>query len=357
MHSRTTAREILADFEGERLDYWVTGYGTGGTLKGVARVLREQRPETKIVVCEPDNSPILGSGIAQPRARRRRAGGEPSDLPAAPDAGLDARLHPEADRRRAGAEARRSRRARRRRRGACGCRASWRSKEGIFAGISGGATLRGRAARSASRRAEGATVLCMLPDTGERYLSTPLFDGIAAEMTEEELAISRLDAELPLRSAAPPPVAPARGWRARRRREPRSSSRSLLDDPEQPGRDVRARVVRVLLVGAQAVRAVQGALPLDRPRLGWSCSRTAAGQRSARRSAARTGSPTIPQIFVGGEFIGGAFEVLDAFRGGPLPAAAHRNHRVPFDPERATRSAHAAAGLGSSQRPAARLSS
>src|SRR5204862_4097681 len=67
MHSRTTAREILADFEGERLDYWVTGFGTGGTLKGVARVLREHRPETKIVLCEPDNSPMAGSGIAQPR--------------------------------------------------------------------------------------------------------------------------------------------------------------------------------------------------------------------------------------------------------------------------------------------------
>src|SRR5688572_26741453 len=53
MHSRTTAREIIADFQGERLDYWVTGYGTGGTLKGVARVLAKERPETKIVVCEP----------------------------------------------------------------------------------------------------------------------------------------------------------------------------------------------------------------------------------------------------------------------------------------------------------------
>src|SRR5258708_2645027 len=67
VHSRTTAREILEDFEGERLDYWVTGAGTGGTLKGVARVLRERRPETKIVLCEPDNSPMLSSGIPQPR--------------------------------------------------------------------------------------------------------------------------------------------------------------------------------------------------------------------------------------------------------------------------------------------------
>src|SRR5262245_13292446 len=66
-HSATTAQEILRDFEGERLDYWVTGFGTGGTLKGVARVLREKSPQTKIVVCEPDNAPVLGSGIPNPR--------------------------------------------------------------------------------------------------------------------------------------------------------------------------------------------------------------------------------------------------------------------------------------------------
>ena len=67
IHSRTTAREILADFQGGRLDYWVTGYGTGGTLKGVARVLAKERPDTKIVVCEPADAQLLGSGAPQPR--------------------------------------------------------------------------------------------------------------------------------------------------------------------------------------------------------------------------------------------------------------------------------------------------
>jgi cysteine synthase A len=67
MHSRTTAVEILEDFKDSGLDYWVTGFGTGGTLKGVSRVLREKSPDTKIIVCEPDNVPILGSGIPQPR--------------------------------------------------------------------------------------------------------------------------------------------------------------------------------------------------------------------------------------------------------------------------------------------------
>src|SRR6202008_1577076 len=65
MHSRTTAREIVADFKGERLDYWVTGYGTGGTLKGVARILAKERPETKIIVCEPEDAQLLNSGITQ----------------------------------------------------------------------------------------------------------------------------------------------------------------------------------------------------------------------------------------------------------------------------------------------------
>ena len=66
-HSKTTAQEILRDFEGDPLDYWVTGFGTGGTLKGVARVLADKRPDTKIVVCEPDPAPMLSSGQPQPR--------------------------------------------------------------------------------------------------------------------------------------------------------------------------------------------------------------------------------------------------------------------------------------------------
>ena len=72
MHSRTTAPEILEAFAGERLDYFVTGFGTGGTLKGVARVLREQSPQTKVIVCEPDNSQTLGSGIRSHARRMAR---------------------------------------------------------------------------------------------------------------------------------------------------------------------------------------------------------------------------------------------------------------------------------------------
>ena len=67
IHSRTTAREIIEDFKGEKLDYWVTGYGTGGTLKGVSRVLAKEMPHTKIVVCEPEDAPLLRSGTKQER--------------------------------------------------------------------------------------------------------------------------------------------------------------------------------------------------------------------------------------------------------------------------------------------------
>jgi cysteine synthase A len=189
MHSRTTAREIIADFKGEPLDYWVTGYGTGGTLKGVARVLAKERPDTKIVVCEPADAQLLGSGTPQER--------NPDGSPAAPhpafkphpmqgwtpdfipkltadavDLKVIDRVIPIP-----GADALRYSR-------------ELAQKEGIFVGISAGGTFAG-ALQVCRDAPKGATVLCMLPDTGERYLSTPLFADIAADMTEEEVAISR----------------------------------------------------------------------------------------------------------------------------------------------------------------------
>ena len=189
VHSRTTAREIVDDFDGERLDYWVTGYGTGGTLKGVARVLRKERPETKIIVCEPQDAQLLGSGIEQAR--------KPDGTPAAPHPSFkphpmqgwtpdfipkltgDAVAMQLVDRILAipGPEGIR-------------CSKDLATKEGIFVGISSGATFAG-ALKIAAEAQKGANILCMLPDTGERYLSTPLFADIAADMTEEELAISR----------------------------------------------------------------------------------------------------------------------------------------------------------------------
>jgi len=188
MHSRTTAREIINDFEGEPLDYWVTGFGTGGTLKGVARILAKEKPETKIIVCEPEDAPMLSSGTGQERnADHTPAASHPSFKPHplqgwSPDfipkltddavdtgvidriftiSGADAILYSQ----------------------------KLAKEEGIFVGISAGGTLAG-ALKICAEAAEGSTVLCMLPDTGERYLSTPLFAGILDEMTDEELEIS-----------------------------------------------------------------------------------------------------------------------------------------------------------------------
>jgi cysteine synthase A len=187
MHSRTTAREIVDDFDGQRLDYWVTGYGTGGTLKGVARVLRAERPDTKIIVCEPSDAPMLSSGEAQPR--------NPDGSPAAghhawkphpmqgwapdfiPKLTADVVSAHEIDQilTIAGPDALKGSR-------------DLAAKEGIFVGITAGATFAG-ALKIAESAPAGSSILCMLPDTAERYLSTPLFADVPVDMTEEEQAI------------------------------------------------------------------------------------------------------------------------------------------------------------------------
>jgi cysteine synthase A len=188
-HSRTTAREIVADFAGEKLDYWVTGYGTGGTLKGVGRVLAKEMPDTKIIVCEPEDAPLLSSGIEQ---ARNPDGSAASPHPAfkphpmqgwtpdfIPKLTADAVAMKFIDQlvKIPGPEAIRY-------------AAELASKEGIFVGITAGGTFAG-ALRVCAQALEGANVLCMLPDTGERYLSTPLFANVPADMTPEELEISR----------------------------------------------------------------------------------------------------------------------------------------------------------------------
>ena len=189
MHSRTTAKEILDDFAGEPLDYWVTGFGTGGTLKGVARVLAKERPETKIVVCEPADAPMLASKLEQKRKPDGSpAAGHPAWKPHPmqgwgpdfiPKLAGDAVAADYIDRliTVAGPDAMR-------------CSKQLAQQEGIFVGITAGATFAG-ALEVCKDAPKGATVLCMLPDTGERYLSTPLFADIPVDMTEEEVKISR----------------------------------------------------------------------------------------------------------------------------------------------------------------------
>jgi cysteine synthase A len=188
MHSRTTAQEILEDFRGERLDYWVTGFGTGGTLKGVARVLAKERPETKIVVSEPDDAPMLSSGVEQQRNRDgSAAAGHPSWRPHpmqgwSPD--FIAKLAGDAVEMKVISQLLRIQNSE-----AMHCSKELARKEGIFVGITSGATF-AAALRVAVGAPKGSTILCMLPDTGERYLSTPLFADVSIDMTEEELAIA-----------------------------------------------------------------------------------------------------------------------------------------------------------------------
>jgi len=189
MHERTTAREIIDDFKGETLDYWVTGYGTGGTLTGVARVLRRESPATKIVVCEPTDAPLLTSGAPQDR----RADGTPSSPHPAfkphPMQGWTPDFIPKitGD---AVSENRFERLLTIPGPDAIKCSQDLAAQEGIFVGITSGATFAG-ALKIAAEAPQGANILCMLPDTGERYLSTPLFADIGVDMSEDEIAVLR----------------------------------------------------------------------------------------------------------------------------------------------------------------------
>lgn len=189
IHEATTAREIVADFAGDRLDYVVTGYGTGGTVTGLARVLRRERPETKIILAEPANAALLASGIAQDRGPDGAPAAShpafqphpiqgwtpdfiPKVLQEAVDTGGYDQLLPVA--------------------GAAGM--DWARqlarREGILTGVSGGSTF-AIAMQIAASAAAGTVILAMLPDTAERYLTTPLFEAIHEEMDDEELEISR----------------------------------------------------------------------------------------------------------------------------------------------------------------------
>ncbi len=188
MHSKTTAPEILQAFEGINLDYWVSGYGTGGTLKGVSRVLREKSPDTRIIVCEPEVAGLLTGGIEQKRnddgspaeshpsfSPHPMQGWTPDFIPkltgdSIEDSGADQIVLVTNPR-------------------AMECSRKLAQQEGIFVGISAGATL-AAALEVAESAADGSNILAMLPDTGERYLTTPLFEGIEADMSEHEKALS-----------------------------------------------------------------------------------------------------------------------------------------------------------------------
>tara|TARA_E500000331_G_scaffold106234_5_gene102999 strand:- start:4460 stop:5938 length:1479 start_codon:yes stop_codon:yes gene_type:complete len=309
VHSRTTAQEILSDFD-DGLDYFVTGYGTGGTLKGVARVLKEKSPETRVIVCEPDNAPLLGTGIAQgdgshPMFRPHLMQGWTPDF--------ISKLTGDASSLVDGVIAVNGQHA-------LECAKRLAIEEGIFVGISAGATL-SAALTVAENAPAGSRIVCMLPDTGERYLSTPLFDGIETDMNAEEMDISR---STPLaRFDAPPPAA---------------DDVAEDDDVAKPvvspvaftekGREFVDEVVSstdepVVMFALEwcefcwAVRKLfaDRQIPyrsIDLDSVAYQEDNLGGDIRAALTE--RTGMPTIPQVFVGGQFIGGCTEVFDAYR-------------------------------------------
>lgn len=310
VHSDTTAREIVEDFAATGLDIFVSGFGTGGTLKGVARVLKAQSPSTEVVVVEPENSQILNSTIRQvrrpdgaaarshPNARAHPVQGwTPDFIPKlaedVQDAGWIDRFQPIS-----GHDALRVAR-------------DLAAKEGIFCGISGGATL-AAALIVAETAPPGAKILAMIPDTGERYLSTPLFDEVAEGMTDEERAIA----------TSVPAV----------RRTPSNDRNGSIQEISAEASAFVEEVIRdasepVVMFGFEwcefcwTVRklfraAGIGYRPIDVDTAEF--REDDRGGKVLRALFAKTGVRTVPQVFVGGKLIGGATEVLAAFGDGSL---------------------------------------
>jgi len=169
-HRSTTAPEILRDFAGRRLDYFVSGWGTGGTLTGVGQVLKVARPDVRIVASEPAGASLLAGQQWQPH---KIQGWTPDFVPSVLDRGIADDIHPVYD--------------------VCARDTARRlaTDEGIFVGISAGATV-AAAMQVAQDAPEGSVLLAMLPDTGERYLSTFLFEGI--EEGSDDAWLAALDA-------------------------------------------------------------------------------------------------------------------------------------------------------------------
>ena len=194
IHEETTAREIMADFKNQKLDYWVTGYGTGGTISGVAKVLRNESPHTKIVLTEPAEAALITSG------KKQEKNDESAEFPNTPAASHPAWsphliqgwtpdfishvLQNAIDKKYfddlipVGSE------------DGVDMARQLAAKEGIITGISGGSTF--KVALDLAKNAEpGSNILCMLPDTAERYMSSPLFETIEEDMNSEENIIAK----------------------------------------------------------------------------------------------------------------------------------------------------------------------
>jgi cysteine synthase A len=279
--------------------------------------LKKERPETKVIACEPDNSPIVASGVLQSRS----ADGAPSEshphfrphlmqgwtpdfIPKLVEDAVNAGLIDEVLPIKGGDALRLAR--------------ELAQKEGIFTGITGGATFAG-ALQVAARAENGAKILCMLPDTGERYLSTPLFEDVPTEMTVEEIEISQSTPRyrFDVKPAAPAPTKAQVAAPVQLSPQADAFVTKVTSDPNRP-------LVMFALEWCEfcwSVRKLfkQFDIPYrsvdldsaDYQKDNW-------GGQIRNVLKARTHSPTIPQIFVGNQHIGGCTETFDAFNDGRL---------------------------------------
>jgi cysteine synthase A len=316
VHTRTTAQEILADFAGEAIHAFVTGFGTGGTLLGVARGLKAADPRIQVIAAEPDNAQLLGSGIAQARDASGRAtashprfrphlmqGWSPDFLSPLIETALAEKLV-DAIVPVGGNEA--LQRAR-----------ELATSEGIFVGTSSGATL-AAALQVAQRSPPGSNIVCMLPDTGERYLSTPLFDGIGVDMNAAELELSRSTAGY--RFDAPPSPAPPAVI-------PEPEPQVVLDDEALAFFASVLQKHAVVLFALEwcefswAVRKLFTRLGVAYQSVDLDSVQLQERDMGAKIRAIlrhRIGSPTIPQIYIAGRHVGGCTDVCDALSKGSL---------------------------------------
>ncbi len=332
VHARTTAVEILEDFSDISLDYWVSGFGTGGTLNGVSRVLKAKSPNTKIMVCEPDNSQMLATKIPQPRnpdgsqseshpgfRPHLMQGWTPDFIPKLAEQVLDASnidgyLPIEG-------------------KFSLQCAKDLAQKEGIFVGISAGATLAG-ALKLAETAPKGSNILCMLPDTGERYLSTPLFEDIAVEMTVEEQGISRSTPGYRFDvSTSPVPEED----------EPVEIEPEAIAEMQALISDNHGEIVMFALEWCEfcwSVRKVLDKYEIPYKSIDLDSVEYLGDNRGGKIRAAlrnKTTWNTFPQLFINDEFLGGCTDLFDGCKDGSLPEhldslGIPRNPAIELDP-------------------------
>jgi cysteine synthase len=336
IHSQTTAQEILREFVDQPLHYWVTGYGSGGTLKGVSRMLRKHSPKTEIIVCEPNNSQLLAH--KELLTRPPRAATSPASNPQfqphimqgwTPDfisqltedvvqgGGID-RLLPIDGR----------------------LAIDWCRKlaqtEGILTGISGGATLAG-AMKIAEDAEPGSNILCMLPDTGERYLTTPLFDHIEGEMNDEENHVSNSTPNFRFASAPTPlPVMEVDEQEPLIDEITSQMLQQFIHNPRQPVVMFALEWCEFCWSARKLFRQLSIAVhSVDLDSSAYQVCHL--GDKMKATLVAHTGCSTLPQIFINGEFIGSCMELFDGVNNGSLfhkldQADVPYNHSLDIDP-------------------------